>query len=294
MTGLDLDDRGARALRHLTLLRGRDHLVVFRDEVEARLLSPCGGGDFRFNLLASLRVYDNMRLMEGANPVSPLQLAGAAVYIALWPTLMFVVAGDGRWLEGWLFTAWYLALCATVIAWLYRKDPALLAERYSRPGSGGQTHRDQALVYAIVVGFAAWILVMPLDARRFGWTPSFPIGIKATGGAFLLASAFLLFRSFRDNTFLSPLVRIQTERRHRVVSTGVYGFVRHPMYLGAVSMFVGTPLLLGSVVGLGLTAAMTLLLAFRIVGEERSLAEELEGYTEYRQNVRYRLLPFVW
>jgi protein-S-isoprenylcysteine O-methyltransferase Ste14 len=229
-----------------------------------------------------------------ASTVSPLKLAGAALYIALFPALMFVLAGDPRWLEGWIFAAWFLSLCATVIVWLYRKDPALLAERYRRPGSGGQSARDQAVVYGLVVGFTAWIAVMPLDARRFAWTPPFPVGLKAVGGALLVASAFLLLRSFVDNTFLSPLVRVQTERRQRVVSTGVYGFVRHPMYLGAVLMFAGGPLLLGSAIGLAIAAALTLLLAFRIVGEERLLAGELEGYGEYRQKVRYRLLPFVW
>jgi protein-S-isoprenylcysteine O-methyltransferase Ste14 len=234
-----------------------------------------------------------MRVVEAANQVSALQLVGAALYIAAWPALMFVVAGDARWLEGWLFALWYLGLCAVVIVWLYWKDPALLAERYRRPGSGGHKGRDQAAVYAIVAGFAAWIVVMPLDARRFGWT-RLPVGLKGVGGAFLLASAFLLFRAFHDNTFLSPLVRIQTERKQRVVSTGVYRFVRHPMYLGALLMFVGTPLLLGSAIGLVLAAAMTLIVVFRIVGEERVLADELEGYGEYRQKVRYRLLPFVW
>ncbi len=232
--------------------------------------------------------------VEGTNAISPVKLACTAVYIAAWPALMFVMAGDGRWLEGWFFTAWYVGLCATVIVWLYRKDPALLAERYRKPGSGGQKGRDQVVVYAIVVGFAAWIVVMPLDARRFGWTPSFPAVAQGVGWALLLTSAFLLFRSFRDNTFLSPLVRVQTERKQHVVSTGVYGFVRHPMYLGAVLMFVGTPLLLGSAVGLVLAGGMTLLLAFRIVGEERVLADELEGYSEYRKRVAYRLLPFIW
>jgi protein-S-isoprenylcysteine O-methyltransferase Ste14 len=233
-------------------------------------------------------------VVEAANPVSPLKLVGAALYLAVWPTLMFVLAGDGHWVEGWVFAVWFLALCATVIVWLYYKDPALLAERYRRPGSGGQKGWDQAVVYAVVVGFAAWIVVMPLDARRFGWTPPLPLGFKAIGGAFLLTSAFLLFRSFHDNTFLSPLVRIQTERKQRVVSTGVYGFVRHPMYLGAILMFVGAPLVLGSMVGLALAAAMTLLVGFRIVGEERLLADELAGYAEYRQKVRHRLLPFIW
>jgi protein-S-isoprenylcysteine O-methyltransferase Ste14 len=235
-----------------------------------------------------------MRAVATADPVSPLKLAGAGLYIAAWPALVFVVAGDWRWLEAWLFAGWFLVLCATVIVWLYLKDPALLAERYRRPGTGGQKRRDQVIVYAIAVGFASWIVLMPLDARRIRWTPPPPAGLKAAGGTLLVASALLLFRSFRDNTFLSPLVRIQTEREQRVVSTGVYGFVRHPMYLGAVLMFVGTPLLLGSAAGLLLGAAMTLLLAFRIAGEERALADELEGYAEYRQKVRYRLLPFIW
>jgi protein-S-isoprenylcysteine O-methyltransferase Ste14 len=235
-----------------------------------------------------------MRVMGAANPVSPLRLAGAALYIAAWPALMFVLAGDVSWFEGWVFTGWFLVLCATVIVWLYRNDPALLAERYRRPGSGGQKGRDLGVVVALVVGFGAWIVLMPLDARRFRWTPAVHTGVKACGGALLLASAFLLFRAFHDNTFLSPLVRIQAERKQRVVSTGVYGFVRHPMYLGAILMFFGAPLLLGSAAGLGLAAVMTLVLAFRVIGEERVLADDLEGYAEYRRRVRYRLLPFVW
>jgi len=117
--------------------------------------------------------------------------------------LLLGLAGDGRWLEGWLFAGWFLGLCATVIVWLYRKDPALLAERYRRPGSGGQEGRDRAVVYAIVLGFAAWIAAIPLDARRFRWTPALPLWVKTLGGALLLGSAFLLFRAFRDNPFLS-------------------------------------------------------------------------------------------
>lgn len=232
--------------------------------------------------------------MQAAPPLSPLRLAATALYLAAWPALMFVLAGGAGWPEGWLFAAWFLGLCGTVVVWLHRKDPALLAERYRRPGSGGQRAGDQVVVYALAAGFAAWIVLMPLDARRFGWTPPPAVGLRAAGGALLGASALLLFRSFHDNTFLSPLVRLQTERNQRVVSTGVYGFVRHPMYLGAVLMFAGAPLLLGSAAGLAIAALMTLLLGFRIVGEERVLARELEGYEGYRARVRYRLLPFVW
>jgi protein-S-isoprenylcysteine O-methyltransferase Ste14 len=93
---------------------------------------------------------------------------------------------------------------------------------------------------------------------------------------------------------LSPLVRIQTERQHRVVSTGVYAVVRHPMYLGAILMFLGGPLLVGAATALAIGVALSLLLAARIVDEEKLLAVELPGYDEYRRRVRHRLVPFVW
>lgn len=104
----------------------------------------------------------------------------------------------------------------------------------------------------------------------------------------------MLFRAFRDNTYLSPLVRIQKERKQRVISTGVYGVVRHPMYLGALLLFAGAPLLLGSFVGLAIGMVLTLLLVARIFREEDLLKKELDGYMDYCRNVRYRLLPFIW
>jgi protein-S-isoprenylcysteine O-methyltransferase Ste14 len=238
--------------------------------------------------------------MTEAKPVPALRLTAAALYVAAWPALMFVLAGDARWLEGWLFTGWLLGLYATITIWLYRKDPALLAERHRRPprgptaGTTQQSGRDRIWVLLLVLGFAAWIVMMPLDARRFGWTPGFSWPAKAAGAALLLASAFLLFRAFHDNTFLSSVVRIQEERKQRVVSTGAYGFVRHPMYLGMILMFSGTPLLLGSAAGLAIAVVMTVVLAARIIGEERLLAGELDGYEEYRRRVRYRLMPLIW
>jgi protein-S-isoprenylcysteine O-methyltransferase Ste14 len=135
---------------------------------------------------------------------------------------------------------------------------------------------------------------MPLDAKRFGWSPAFPPWLNILGGPLLVGSFFLFFRSYTDNTFLSPLVRIQEDRMQRVVSTGVYGFVRHPMYLGAILMFVGAPLLLGSLYGIPAGIALIILLMARILGEEAMLIRDLEGYREYTRNVRYRLFPFIW
>jgi protein-S-isoprenylcysteine O-methyltransferase Ste14 len=135
---------------------------------------------------------------------------------------------------------------------------------------------------------------MPLDARRFGWSPAFPLWLQVAGMAGLAGSFFLFYRSYTDNTFLSPLVRIQDERKQTVVSTGVYGFVRHPMYLGGILMFIATPLLLGSVYGLLAGLALTALLMARIYGEEEMLCRDLEGYRKYRERVRYRLVPYLW
>jgi protein-S-isoprenylcysteine O-methyltransferase Ste14 len=229
-----------------------------------------------------------------APAVSRSKLVATAAYLVAWPILQLWLSSDWRWVEGWLFGLWFVALCAGCIAWLYRKDPALLAERYRKPGSGGQSRADELIVYGLLLGFVAWIVVPPLDARRFGWTPRLPTWVEAGGALLLLGAAFFLFRSFSDNPFLSPLVRIQPERRQQVVSTGVYGLVRHPMYLGACLMFVGGPLLLGSAWGVLLGLGLVLLLMLRIVGEEKLLARELEGYQAYRRKVRYRLVPRVW
>lgn len=216
------------------------------------------------------------------------------LYILIFPALILSLSGDPSWPAGWIFSIWLTLLCFSTIVYLYRKDPALLAERYQKPGAGNQEGWDRYVVYGLLIGFLVWIVIMPLDAKRFGWSPVFPIWLNVLGGAGLAGSFFLFFRSFTDNTFLSPLVRIQDDRLQRVVSTGVYGFVRHPMYLGAILMFIGAPLLLGSYYGLFAGLALTILLMARIIGEEIMLVQKLEGYREYTQSVRYRLIPFLW
>jgi protein-S-isoprenylcysteine O-methyltransferase Ste14 len=222
----------------------------------------------------------------------------SALFVAAWPALMFVLAGDLRWVQGWLFALWLVGLYLGITIWMHRHDPALLAERRrqaTRSREGVASDRaDRALVLLIFVIFAGWIAVMPLDARRYHWTSPVTIAEQAAGGALLGLSAFLLFRSVHDNTFLSGVVRVQSDRKQRVVSTGVYAVVRHPMYLGMLVMFVGAPLLLESRLALIAAAAVALILIVRIAREERLLAAQLDGYAEYRRNVRYRLIPFVW
>lgn len=218
--------------------------------------------------------------------VAVAALLGSAA-LPLW------LSGNWRWVEGWIFGIWWVCFMATNLLWLRYRDPALLAERLRVPGSGGELPSDVAILIGIKLCGLAWILVPPLD-RRFGWTPRLPPWSEAFGAILLLAGSFFILRALADNTFASQLVRLQPERAQRVIDTGVYSFVRHPMYLGGSLMFIGGALLLGSICGLVLSLAEVLLLVLRIFIEERLLARDLDGYAAYRQKVRYRLLPRVW
>lgn len=227
--------------------------------------------------------------------MSPTALIVNVVMSALFfPSLILFLAGNWRWVEGWLFALWFVAMLEFNIIYLYWKDPALLAERTKAPGTGNQQSWDKYLMVAILVIALLWLVVLPLDAERFHWSPSFPLWLKILGGVALLPAWYLIERTTMENTFLSAQVRIQGERQQQVITTGVYGLVRHPLYLGCALMMLGAPLLIGSVYGLLISALGLLLLVGRIMGEERMLLEELDGYAAYRQKVKYRLIPFVW
>jgi len=225
---------------------------------------------------------------------SKIKLFLTFVYVLIFPVVLLFISGNWLWLEGWIFSIWFLGLCYLVLIYLYRYDPALLEERYRQPGSGKEKRWDKYFVYILFVSFVIWFVIMPLDAQRFAWTTNFPVWLKSVGLIFLIGSAFFLFRSYRDNSFVSPLVRIQSERGQKVVSTGVYGFVRHPMYLGGILLFLGAPLLLGSVYGLIVGIFLSILFLIRITGEEKMLVEELDGYVDYKKKVKYRLIPYIW
>jgi protein-S-isoprenylcysteine O-methyltransferase Ste14 len=225
---------------------------------------------------------------------SKIKLFLTFVYILIFPVVLLFISGNWLWVQGWIFSIWFIGLCYTTIIYLYRYDPALLEERYRKPGSGEEKGWDKYFMYILFPSFIIWFLIMPLDAQRFAWTTNFPIGLEAVGLIFLIGSGFFLFRSYKDNTFVSPLVRIQSERDQKVVSIGVYGFVRHPMYLGGILLFLGAPLLLGSVYGLIVGMFLSLLFVARIMGEEKMLLEELEGYRDYKKKVKYRLIPYIW
>ncbi len=214
--------------------------------------------------------------------------------VIFFPALTLLLAGNWFWPEGWIFGLWFAAMVLSVLVYTYFKDPALLAERTQAPGSGNQKGWDKYLLIGILLMAIVWLVIMPLDVQRFRWSPAFPVWLEVLGGVALLPALYLIFRSTVENTFLSTRVRIQAERKQRVISTGVYGFVRHPLYLGCVLMMFGGALLLASMAGLIVSLLALPILVGRIIGEEIMLVDELEGYAEYKKKVNYRLIPLVW
>jgi len=214
--------------------------------------------------------------------------------IILFPAIILPVSGNWFWVEGWIFSLWFDAMVLSNYVYLYLYDPALLAERSKAPGSDNQKKWDKVILSGAYVMWLAWFILMPLDAQRFGWSPAFPVWLKVIGGLALIPSLYFIYRATVENTFLSTMVRIQTDRKQQVISTGVYGFVRHPLYLGVLLMLFGAPLLLGSLFGFIISLIALVVLAGRIIGEEKMLVNELEGYEDYKKKVKYRLIPYIW
>jgi protein-S-isoprenylcysteine O-methyltransferase Ste14 len=222
------------------------------------------------------------------------KLVGTLIYLLLFPVILLFLAGDWRWTEGWIFSVIFSIGCYATLLYLYFYDPALLKERYGSPFQEAQKSWDKVLIVVFFLSFMVWFMVMPLDAKRFGWSPTFPLWARIVGAVLLVLGLAILFAALKENTFAAPVVKMQKERGQKVISTGLYGIVRHPMYAGATLLFVSAPLLLGSVYGLAIGFLMIVTIAVRSLGEEAMLKNELEGYREYMNKVRWRLIPFVF
>lgn len=222
------------------------------------------------------------------------QLIFSFFELLIFPVALLLLAGDWRWIEGWLFSLVFCLTSLAAVIYLYLKDPALLNERFRSPFQKNQKSWDKFFITIFVVSWCLWFVIMPLDARRYHWSARFPVWIEAIGCILFLVAFVTVFLALKENTFAAPVVKIQKERGQKVISSGLYGIVRHPMYAGATLMFIGAPLLLGSVVGLLIGLLLIVMVALRSLGEEQMLRQELEGYNEYTQRVRWRLIPFVF
>jgi protein-S-isoprenylcysteine O-methyltransferase Ste14 len=205
---------------------------------------------------------------------------------------LFLPAGTVAWPAGWIYLLLFFGFVVAISLWLLKYNPGLLKERMSMFRSD-QKRWDKVLFALMEVFILAWLILMPLDAVRFHWS-YVPLWLQILGAILLVSSFFLFFLTFRENSYLSPMVRIQHERGQTVISSGPYHYVRHPMYAGILLFVPGTALLLGSWYGLLAGLIIIGMVARRAVLEEQTLRAELPGYAAYMAQVKYRFVPHVW
>jgi protein-S-isoprenylcysteine O-methyltransferase Ste14 len=203
----------------------------------------------------------------------------------------FLPAGTWMWWRGWLFIVVTIVSLTAASLYLRRVNPDIVAARVNR--REGSKPWDQILV-PILLGIIMIIpIVAALDDGRFHWS-HLPWWSTLLGYAALITGLAGVTWAESENKFFEPTVRIQTERGHRVIDTGPYAIVRHPGYITACPLFIGIALALGSLWALIPSVLACLLLVPRTIWEEHTLREELPGYKEYMQRVRYRWVPGLW
>lgn len=214
------------------------------------------------------------------------------IWFGVMGALMFLSAGTLQWTAAWVYIVVMVGLSLTMGVALARRDPGLMNERLRPPIQKTQTAADKILLSILLLGIFAWLVLMGLDTR-FGWSAA-PVWVQVIGALVLLVGIWICYLTMLENSFAAPVVKIQDERGQKVITTGPYGYVRHPMYAGAIVYFAGTALLLGSWWGLAAVLAFILLLAIRTFIEEKTLRTGLLGYDDYAARVRYKLIPMVW
>jgi protein-S-isoprenylcysteine O-methyltransferase Ste14 len=206
--------------------------------------------------------------------------------------LLFGSAGTWRWTEAWIYLVFVAAYGASVITWLARNNPDLLTRRSTVWKSGARPW-DKAIHLAGIPLSLALFVVPALDVVRWRYSVM-PLTLKGIGFGLFVIAMMMIFRVMKENAFLSRFVEANEQEGHRVITTGPYQIVRHPMYASAMLGFFSFSTALGSWIGFIPSVFLSALLLVRIPLEERVLLEHLEGYDDYMGKVRYRLIHGVW
>jgi protein-S-isoprenylcysteine O-methyltransferase Ste14 len=204
--------------------------------------------------------------------------------------ILFLPAGTLNYWQAWVFIAVFTVATIVPTVYLYRTNPAAL-QRRMHAGPRAETRTAQKII--ITASFVDIFVMMAFSAfdHRMGWSVV-PAWVSLLGNVLVVAGLGIAMVVIAQNGYAASTVRVETGQQ--VVSGGVYKFIRHPMYVGSLIMMFGMPLALGSYWGLLFVIPSVAVIVFRILDEEKLLTEELAGYREYAQRVRYRLMPNVW
>jgi protein-S-isoprenylcysteine O-methyltransferase Ste14 len=224
------------------------------------------------------------------NTLHKKAFGGLLILALAMASLLFVAAGTLDYWQAWTFLAIYFAASLAITVYLVKTDPKLL-ERRMRGGPTAEKEPTQKIImFFTSLGFIGLLVIPGLD-HRFGWS-QMPPYVALAGDGLVLLGWLAIFFVFKENTFTSATIELAPDQR--VISTGPYALVRHPMYAGGLVMLLGMPIALGSWWGLLVIVAILPALIWRLLDEEKFLARNLPGYVDYQSRVRYRLIPLVW
>ena len=209
------------------------------------------------------------------------------VGVAFVGVMLFLPAWTFNYFGAWLFIALLFVPMSIMGVVLYFKSPELLEKRLNIKE---KEKTQKGVISLSALMFPLGFVLSALDFR-FGWS-SVPLWLVIMASVLFLSGYIMYAEVMRENAYLSRTVEVQEGQK--VISSGLYGIVRHPMYLATLLMFLPMPLILGSFFGLIPFALYPVLIVFRIMNEEKVLSEGLDGYAEYKSKVKYRLIPFIW
>jgi protein-S-isoprenylcysteine O-methyltransferase Ste14 len=224
------------------------------------------------------------------SPLTKKALLACAQTVGFAAAIIFGAAWSFDFWEAWIYLLAFLATTVSVTLYFLKHDPGLV-ERRITAGPRAETERNQKIImtFAIVLMFALWAI--PGLDHRLHWS-SVPVPVVLVANLLVILGILLVVYVFKENSYAASTV--QVEKDQPVISTGLYAWIRHPMYAACFLYVIGTPLALGSVVGLIPALLLYIVIILRLLDEERYLTKNLSGYEAYRQKVRYRLIPKIW
>lgn len=223
-------------------------------------------------------------------PNTQKALAGMVRSLLVIAAIFFIPAWSLRFWEAWAYLAIMGAASITIVLYLAKYDDALIGRRL-KAGPVAEKEKSQKIIQTLTAAVGVILFLVPGFDFHWQWS-SVPAALIVLGDISIVAGYVVIFLVFRENTYASSIVEVSESQK--VISTGPYALVRHPMYVGVILIFLATPLALGSWWAFIPAIILSAMIAVRLIDEERFLAANLPGYDDYRRQVRYRLIPGVW
>ena len=220
-----------------------------------------------------------------------VRIASGILGLVAFALIWFGIAGRLTWWQGWVFLLVFIAYVGALVSRLWKSNPELLRERNQPGGKVESWDRVVMRIYSVIL--LILLTVSALDAGRYLWS-AVPLGIQLIGWLLIGAAGFVVWHVMITNSYLSSWARLQEDREQVVVQTGAYRRIRHPMYLGIIVAFLGIPVALASWWAMIPSIVIVGLFVYRTHREDLMLIHGLNGYADYAERVRYRLLPGIW